>query len=167
MSLALLFASGAVLASGAVVASTSPHFRLPKLVSANGYGAMVYANDRVSDFFPHLYQEYSPGVVTPDVLYDTYFGVVSDADRRVPVFGLPGNPVSSLVSYELLARPGLWRLLGRPDPVRTPVRAVAAERLGRRVDGIARIAGPGQRQHQHQPAAPHPGRAKHRHRAAA
>ena len=63
------------------------------------------------------------------------FGVVSDAERRVPVFGLPGNPVSSLVSYELLARPGLWRLLGRPDPVRTPVRAVAAERLGRRVDG--------------------------------
>ena len=29
-----------------------------------------------------------------------------------PVFGLPGNPVSSMVSYELLARPGLRKLLG-------------------------------------------------------
>ncbi|MHB1535466.1 MAG: molybdopterin molybdotransferase MoeA [Acidimicrobiales bacterium] len=29
-----------------------------------------------------------------------------------PVFGLPGNPVSSMVSYELLARPGLRRLAG-------------------------------------------------------
>ncbi len=31
----------------------------------------------------------------------------------VPVFGLPGNPVSSMVSYELLARPGLRKLAGR------------------------------------------------------
>lgn len=30
----------------------------------------------------------------------------------VPVFGLPGNPVSSMVSYEVLARPGLRRLSG-------------------------------------------------------
>ena len=28
---------------------------------------------------------------------------------RVPVFGLPGNPVSSMVSFELFARPGLRR----------------------------------------------------------
>lgn len=33
----------------------------------------------------------------------------------VPVFGLPGNPVSSMVSYELLARPGLRRLAGFGD----------------------------------------------------
>jgi molybdopterin molybdotransferase len=32
---------------------------------------------------------------------------------RTPVFGLPGNPVSSMVSYELLARPGLRRMAGR------------------------------------------------------
>jgi molybdopterin molybdotransferase len=31
---------------------------------------------------------------------------------EVPVFGLPGNPVSSMVSYELLARPGLRKLAG-------------------------------------------------------
>jgi molybdopterin molybdotransferase len=32
-----------------------------------------------------------------------------------PVFGLPGNPVSSMVSYEVLARPGLRRLAGRAE----------------------------------------------------
>jgi molybdenum cofactor synthesis domain-containing protein len=32
-----------------------------------------------------------------------------------PVFGLPGNPVSSMVSYEVLARPGLRRMAGRAD----------------------------------------------------
>jgi molybdopterin molybdotransferase len=39
------------------------------------------------------------------------FGLVG----TTPVFGLPGNPVSSMVSYEVLARPGLRRLAGRPD----------------------------------------------------
>ena len=36
----------------------------------------------------------------------------------VPVFGLPGNPVSSLVSFELLARPALRRMMGHADPFR-------------------------------------------------
>jgi molybdopterin molybdotransferase len=39
------------------------------------------------------------------------FGVIG----ATPVFGLPGNPVSSMVSYELLARPGLRRMAGRGD----------------------------------------------------
>ncbi len=29
-------------------------------------------------------------------------------------FGLPGNPVSALVTFELFARPALWRMAGRP-----------------------------------------------------
>ena len=50
------------------------------------------------------------------------FGLVGE----VPVFGLPGNPVSSMVSYEVLARPGLRRIAGRADDdlFRAPVRAV-------------------------------------------
>jgi molybdenum cofactor synthesis domain-containing protein len=50
------------------------------------------------------------------------FGLVGDT----PVFGLPGNPVSSMVSYEILARPGLRRLAGRLDAdlYRVPVAAV-------------------------------------------
>ena len=36
------------------------------------------------------------------------FGVMSNT----PVFGLPGNPVSSMVSFELFARPALRRMMG-------------------------------------------------------
>lgn len=54
-----------------------------------------------------------------------------------PVFGLPGNPVSSMVSFELFARPGLRRLAGHPDErlVRAPVRATALDALRRGPDG--------------------------------
>jgi molybdopterin biosynthesis enzyme len=57
--------------------------------------------------------------------------------RRVPVFGLPGNPVSSLVSFELFARPALRRLAGHPEERwhRARVAAVAEEPLRRRPDG--------------------------------
>lgn len=73
------------------------------------------------------------------------FGVLSSGDRRSPVFGLPGNPVSSVVSYQLLARPGLRRLAGFADDqlVRRSVPAVAASALRRRPDGkvhYARVA---------------------------
>ena len=50
----------------------------------------------------------------------------------VPVFGLPGNPVSSLVSFELLARPALRRMMGHPDPFRPAIPAVADGGLRRR-----------------------------------
>jgi molybdopterin molybdotransferase len=59
------------------------------------------------------------------------FGVVDGT----PVFGLPGNPVSSMVSFELFARPGLLTLLGHPQPVRQNVLATSDEPLARRPDG--------------------------------
>ena len=52
-----------------------------------------------------------------------------------PVFGLPGNPVSSMVSFELFARPALRRMGGHRDLDRPLVDAVAAEPLRRRPDG--------------------------------
>jgi molybdenum cofactor synthesis domain-containing protein len=71
------------------------------------------------------------------------FGVVANG---IPVFGLPGNPVSSMVSYELLARPALRRMAGHPAGRwhRPATQAVAAEDLGRRPDGklhLARVVG--------------------------
>lgn len=59
------------------------------------------------------------------------FGTVGD----VPVFGLPGNPVSSMVSFELFARPGLRSMMGHPQPIRPADLAFAAEDLPRRPDG--------------------------------
>lgn len=53
----------------------------------------------------------------------------------VPVFGLPGNPVSSMVSFELFARPGLRRMMGCPDWGRMVIGAVAVDGLARRPDG--------------------------------
>jgi molybdenum cofactor synthesis domain-containing protein len=53
----------------------------------------------------------------------------------VPAFGLPGNPVSSLVSFELLARPALRQMMGDPQPHRPVITVVAGEPLRRRPDG--------------------------------
>ncbi len=53
----------------------------------------------------------------------------------VPAFGLPGNPVSSRVSFELFARPALRKLAGRLDVAAVPVRATAAAAMRRRPDG--------------------------------
>jgi molybdopterin molybdotransferase len=53
----------------------------------------------------------------------------------VPIFGLPGNPVSSLVSFELLARPALRRMMGHRRLTRTNLVAVADVALERRPDG--------------------------------
>ncbi|MFW6067749.1 MAG: gephyrin-like molybdotransferase Glp [Myxococcota bacterium] len=44
----------------------------------------------------------------------------------VPVVGLPGNPVSAMVTFEVLVRPGLRRMLGDPRPHPTPLRVVLA-----------------------------------------
>ena len=42
-----------------------------------------------------------------------WFGVKQDGERHVLVFGLPGNPVSSLVCFELFVRPAIAALAGR------------------------------------------------------
>jgi len=52
-----------------------------------------------------------------------------------PVFGLPGNPVSSMVSFELFARPALRQMGGHRRLFRPQVDAVVAEPIRRRSDG--------------------------------
>lgn len=47
--------------------------------------------------------------------------------RGLPVFGLPGNPVSSFVSFEVFVRPALRVLQGRRDRFRPTVTAGLAE----------------------------------------
>jgi molybdopterin molybdotransferase len=59
------------------------------------------------------------------------FAVVGDK----PVFGLPGNPASSMVSFELFARPALRSMMGNPEPKRERILAVADEPLRRSPDG--------------------------------
>ena len=55
----------------------------------------------------------------------------------MPHLGLPGNPVSAMMTFELFGRAVLYTMLGRTDWERPRVRAVARERIenpdGRRV----------------------------------
>jgi len=47
--------------------------------------------------------------------------------RKVPHLGLPGNPVSSMVSFELFGRPAIFKMLGRDDWPRPMVKAVTRD----------------------------------------
>jgi molybdopterin molybdotransferase len=51
------------------------------------------------------------------------FGRIGD----VPLIGLPGNPVSAMVSFELFARPAILQMLGREDLTKPTVQATLAE----------------------------------------
>lgn len=59
------------------------------------------------------------------------FGVLDGT----PVFGLPGNPVSSLVSFEMFARPALRAMAGHERLSRPSVVAIVDDDLRRGPDG--------------------------------
>ena len=54
--------------------------------------------------------------------------------RGVPLLGLPGNPVSAMVSFEMFARPSIMKMAGRTAFARPQVEA-------RLVDGLRRKDG--------------------------
>jgi molybdopterin molybdotransferase len=60
-----------------------------------------------------------------------YFGT---GPRGTAVFGLPGNPVSSLVCFELFVRPALRKLGGHTEVVPRPLQADLAEDFRHRSD---------------------------------
>ncbi|HEX3394253.1 MAG TPA: gephyrin-like molybdotransferase Glp [Acidimicrobiales bacterium] len=59
------------------------------------------------------------------------FGLIGST----PVFGLPGNPVSSTVSFELFARPALRQMMGHTVVDRPRVTAIADQPMARQRDG--------------------------------
>lgn len=50
-------------------------------------------------------------------------------------FGLPGNPVSAMVSYQVIALPALRKMAGHPTPIAPALTAVAAHTLPPSRDG--------------------------------
>jgi molybdopterin molybdotransferase len=54
---------------------------------------------------------------------------VNGAQRAVPVLGMPGNPVSVMVSFEIFARPAILTMLGVTDLRRRTVRAVLKDEI--------------------------------------
>ncbi|MFH5806418.1 molybdopterin molybdotransferase MoeA, partial [Alienimonas sp. DA493] len=64
-----------------------------------------------------------------------WFGTRRNGDGPITaVFGLPGNPVSSLTSFELFVRPALRRLGGWTDCEPAPLRATLTGALSNRGD---------------------------------
>ena len=64
---------------------------------------------------------------------------------RTPWIGLPGNPVSTMVTFELFVRPAIRRLLGHPLPFRrtVPVRVADPITLGPKLRHFLRaVVGP-------------------------
>jgi molybdopterin molybdotransferase len=64
-----------------------------------------------------------------------FFGTKAHTDRSATlVFGLPGNPVSSLVCFELFVRPALRKLAGHAEPGPRWVQAALSEDFRHRSD---------------------------------
>jgi molybdopterin molybdotransferase len=70
------------------------------------------------------------------------FGAVRGTDRtgtvrNIPLLGLPGNPVSVMVTFELFARPAMLKMMGRRDLAKPVIEAVLEDSIensdGRRV----------------------------------
>ncbi len=57
-----------------------------------------------------------------------------------PIFGLPGNPVSSFVSFELFARPALRKMAGHTQPRRPAINVTAGAAFNRKPDGKEHFA---------------------------
>jgi molybdopterin molybdotransferase len=55
------------------------------------------------------------------------FGELKDGDRRIPIFGLPGNTVSALLTFEIFVRPALLRMQGRKNVARPRAKARLTE----------------------------------------
>lgn len=68
---------------GDIFSNTLPHQSFFFLPSSNGRSVVIYnAKDGVVDgFYPHLYKSYDENSITPDLCYDTYFGIKVDEKR--------------------------------------------------------------------------------------
>jgi molybdopterin molybdotransferase len=57
------------------------------------------------------------------------FGTFEREGRLIPHIGLPGNPVSSMVAFELFGRPAIMKMMGKRGWRRPVVRAIATDRI--------------------------------------
>jgi len=58
------------------------------------------------------------------------FGLIKGDGKRVPHLGLPGNPVSSMLTFELFARPAILKMLGKKNLSKPMISAVSESRIG-------------------------------------
>ena len=59
------------------------------------------------------------------------FGMFKRSDgKQIPHLGLPGNPVSSMITFEVFARPAILKMMGRSNLVRSNITAVMEDSVG-------------------------------------
>ena len=79
------------------------------------------------------------------------FGVIADGARKVLHLGLPGNPVSSMVTFEQFARPAILKMMGKKNLLKPCVQAVIENNIrnsdGRRVYARVMVTKRGDRYH--------------------
>lgn len=103
-------------------------------------GVSVGAHDYIKEVLERLGSEMRFWRVAMKPGHPLVFGTLGGR----PVFGLPGNPVSCMVSFEQFVRPALLKMMGRRDLFRPVVRASLRETLrqkrGRRTFVRARVS---------------------------
>ena len=130
-----------------LVVDDEPQIRKQLKIGLNGYGyevitaangqdalvttagASVGAHDLVKDALEALGMQIDFWRVQMRPGSPFSFGVIPRPGGPLPVFGLPGNPVSALVTFEVLVRPALRRMLGRRAVHTRTVEVRAAERI--------------------------------------
>jgi len=72
------------------------------------------------------------------------FGIIEKGDRKVPLLGLPGNPVSSMVTFEQFARPAILKMLGKSELAKPSIAAIMEDDIvntdGRRIFSRVTVA---------------------------
>jgi molybdopterin molybdotransferase len=57
------------------------------------------------------------------------FGQIKGVDKSVPHLGLPGNPVSSMVAFEMFARPAILKMMGKRNLTKPTIEAILEDRI--------------------------------------
>jgi molybdopterin molybdotransferase len=83
-------------------------------------GSSVSTRDMTSAVIGELGK---PGVLVHGVALKPGKPTILAVCRGKPAFGLPGNPVSTFVTFELFVRPALYHLVGTAPPARVTVQA--------------------------------------------
>jgi len=72
------------------------------------------------------------------------FGIIEKRGRKVPLLGLPGNPVSSMVTFEQFARPAILKMLGKTELAKPSIAATMEDDIvntdGRRIFSRVTVA---------------------------
>jgi molybdopterin molybdotransferase len=100
--------------------------RTDVLISSAGVSVGDY------DFVKDVLNDMGVKIVFWKVAMKPGMPVVFGTVQEKPVFGLPGNPVSSMVSFEQFVRPSLLKMMGHRRPFRPVIDAILKEDIQKR-----------------------------------